>query len=110
MRQLAGEATPASLRRCQSTYTTAKWPHRADAVLVDGVHDSFSANGYMMNAVIPSVEVQAGASAMLDITFWGSDLEENSISAVSDITEFEVALELQSGNSKWSEAALSVRL
>ena len=82
----------------------------ADTISINEVYDSFSVNGYMMDCIVSTVTVNSGTCAVLDILLWESDLEENSISDVSDISEFEVTFEIEAGNRTIDEAALQVTL
>lgn len=62
---------------------------------VSDAYDSLSVNGYMVNFIMYSAELQPGTSAILDIEIMGYDLDNNGISGISDITEAEIKLEIR---------------
>ncbi len=65
-----------------------------EPVTLRGAYDSFSLNGYMMSFYMNQVPIKGGDSAMLEIYLMESDLEENSIAEISDITQMEMEIEI----------------
>ncbi len=61
---------------------------------ITDVYDSFSINGYMMDCFMNLVQVKSGASAILEIRLWDSDLEKNDITEISEITQMELEIEI----------------
>ena len=77
-------------------------------ITIREVYDSFSVNGYMMDCSMSASTVQNGACSILDIRLWEFDLEENSIAEVSDITQIEFGIEIESGRNTIDEATLEL--
>lgn len=78
------------------------------SITLDDSYDSFSINGYMTDAMMSSITLESGSSAILEIEVFESDLEENSISDVSDISEIEVGMELEKNNGNEEEIVLTL--
>ena len=80
----------------------------ADTISLREVYDSFSLNGYMMDCSVSSIDVKSGTCAVLEIMLWASDLEENAITGVADISEFEIEFEIEAGDTTIDTAHLNV--
>ena len=78
------------------------------AITLREIYDTFSINGYMMDCVFSPVTVQGGACAALEIRLWESDLEENSIANVEDITQIELGVEIEQGRTTIDETQLNI--
>lgn len=70
----------------------------ADEITIDDVYNSLSVNGFMCDYVFYQTTVDANRYALLEIMLWESSLEKNKITAVSDITEIEVSMDIKDSN------------
>ncbi len=75
---------------------------------IDDVYDSLSVNGYMTDYSCYSQELNSGESAVIEIKLWESSLEENKITAVSDIKEVEIGFEIKSGRDTLDEPTITI--
>ena len=85
-----------------------------DDIVISGVKDSFSLNGYKVNFYIShtnSVTVPAGKTAVLTLALDEGPQSQAYISAVEDIKEYEITFEIRNKQTKETEeAAVSVQL
>ncbi len=73
---------------------------RDEEISVDEVYNTFALNGYMTDCLVWSCNVPAGCYAMLDVEMYESYLEECDISAIENIKEAEIGLEIQTATYK----------
>lgn len=72
----------------------------ANPVILDDVYDSFSLNGYMMDASFDCTEVKNASSAILTIKLWSIYLEELDVTSPEEINNVEFSLEIQNNHNK----------
>ncbi len=75
---------------------------------IDDIYDSLSVNGYMTDYSCYSQELKSGESAVIEIKLWESSLEENKITAVSNIKEVEIGFEIKSGRDTLDEPTITI--
>ena len=82
--------------------------HSGGALAIDDAYDSLSVNGFMTDYSFYSQELKDGASAALVIQLWEFSLEENQITAASDIREIEMGLEIKKGYTSVDEPTVTL--
>ena len=70
----------------------------SERITVDDVYNSLSVNGFVCDYFFPSSTIEANGYAMLEVTLRESSLENNKITAASDITEIEVSVDIKNSN------------
>ena len=77
-------------------------------ISISDVYDSVSVNGFMTDYIMYSVELDDGESAVIKVALAESSLEENKITSSSDITDFEIELEIESNRDNIDEPKIIV--
>ena len=77
---------------------------------IDDINDSVSVNGFMTDGSSDFKELADGECAVLEIMLWGSSLEDNDITSVSDIKEIEAGFEIKAGNNSIDEPTIKITL
>ena len=70
----------------------------SERITVDDVYNSLSVNGFVCDYFFPSSTIEANGYALLEVTLRESSLENNKITAASDITEIEVSVDIKNSN------------
>lgn len=72
----------------------------ANPIVLDDVYDSFSINGYMMDASMDYTEVKNNTSSVVPIKLWSTYLEENDITSPEEINSVEFSVEINNNHDK----------
>ena len=82
----------------------------SENITITDVYDSLAVNGYMMDSIISPVNIKGGSSAIMKIQLWQSDLEENSIEDISDISQVEIGIQVMQGDHIIEETKLDMSI
>ena len=82
----------------------------SENITITDVYDSLAVNGYMMDSIISPVNIKSGSSAIMKIQLWQSDLEENSIEDISDISQVEIGIQVMQGDHIIEETKLDMSI
>ena len=89
---------------------TMEFENQEGEKIGDPAYDSLAVNGYMMDSIISPVNIKGGSSAIMKIQLWQSDLEENSIEDISDISQVEIGIQVMQGDHIIEETKLDMSI
>lgn len=89
---------------------TMEFENQEGEKIGDPAYDSLAVNGYMMDSIISPVNIKGGSSAIMKIQLWQSDLEENSIEDISDVSQVEIGIQVMQGDYIIEETKLDMSI